>query len=292
MIPIDFDLFRVLIAFAESKNMVEASQRLRISQPAVSQRLQRLQSQMAAPLFAVDGRRKVLTHYGQSLYEFAKDQFARMGHGLEQLNRRYSDGKALVLRVGSQKELFEIFAREVQFSGRLEFRQVTAARSLRELREDHLDVTVTDSPPESHELVSKRLFEGPWRFVFKADLFPRARDFLSLQSELRRRKEIPCVQHRTERLAMDRFLAHQRGGAARFVCKASVEDWASVVALVREGVGCAVVPPFVQAVGAGLRGLDVPHAVVPRSDYFVVYHPKLTRIAAFQKALSFSIRDA
>lgn len=45
----DLELLPVLIAFHESKNLIQAAEKLKISQPAVTQRLQRLQDQVAYP---------------------------------------------------------------------------------------------------------------------------------------------------------------------------------------------------------------------------------------------------
>src|SRR4051794_33298155 len=100
----DASLLKILIAFAESKSLVAASERLGITQPAVSQRLSRLQAGLPQPLYAFEGRRKVLTHYGRALYELAKENEAHLVQGLENLNRRYSSGSGLVMRVGGRKE--------------------------------------------------------------------------------------------------------------------------------------------------------------------------------------------
>ena len=61
----DLELLPVLIAFHESKNLIEAAGKLKITQPAVTQRLQRLQEQVPHPLFAYEGRKKVfiITHF-------------------------------------------------------------------------------------------------------------------------------------------------------------------------------------------------------------------------------------
>ena len=72
MSQVSFDLFKVLIAVAESKNFREAAEKLQISQPAVTFKLRELESTQPLPLFSLEGKRKVLTHFRRSLYELAK----------------------------------------------------------------------------------------------------------------------------------------------------------------------------------------------------------------------------
>src|SRR5438552_468162 len=97
---LDLNLLKTLIAVAESKNFQEAAGRLGISQPAVSFQLKELESRLPAPLFFLSGKKKVLTHYGQALYQTAKGKMDAFHKGLEDLHRHYADPSTLTLRVG------------------------------------------------------------------------------------------------------------------------------------------------------------------------------------------------
>ena len=66
------ELWNVLIAVSESRNFRAAAEKLRISQPAVSFKLKELERHLPLPLFQLEGRRKVLTHFGRALSEVAK----------------------------------------------------------------------------------------------------------------------------------------------------------------------------------------------------------------------------
>ena len=68
------ELLELLVAVAESRNLVEAAARVGLSQPAVSMKLKTLETQLPLPAFARHGKRKVLTHYGSELYLAARTQ--------------------------------------------------------------------------------------------------------------------------------------------------------------------------------------------------------------------------
>src|SRR5690242_5833191 len=113
----DLNLLKTLISVAESRSFQEAAQRLGISQPAVSFQLRQLEATVAAPLFYLSGKRKVLTHYGQSLYETAKRQMHAFGKSLEDLDRNYANPGKLTLRIGGRLEVLAFVSPRISFPG-------------------------------------------------------------------------------------------------------------------------------------------------------------------------------
>ncbi|MGZ3705177.1 MAG: LysR family transcriptional regulator, partial [Bdellovibrionota bacterium] len=99
---LDPNLLKTLISVAESKSFQDAAKRLGISQPAVSFQLRQLEACVPMPLFYLSGKRKVLTHYGQALYETAKRQIDALGKSLEDLDRHYADPAKMTLRIGGR----------------------------------------------------------------------------------------------------------------------------------------------------------------------------------------------
>src|ERR1035437_8708339 len=94
-----FELLRVLIAVGESRNFREAAEKLQISQPAVSLKLKELEAHQPLPIFSLEGKRKVLTHYGRSLYELAKSGAVGLEREIEGLHRVYSSEELLTIRI-------------------------------------------------------------------------------------------------------------------------------------------------------------------------------------------------
>jgi DNA-binding transcriptional LysR family regulator len=129
MIPVE--LLKSLITFVESPNIVAAAERLRISQPFLSKQLKELERQSDQPLFGFEGRKKVLTRYGQDLYRIAKSHMVALENDLQALRLQQESPATHLLRVAGRRELLERMARTLKFKGQLEF-QPMAGREVTE----------------------------------------------------------------------------------------------------------------------------------------------------------------
>lgn len=69
---IDFELYRVFNEVALTGNITLASERLHISQPAVSKSIKSLESQLGGPLFVRTKRGVILTEEGRELHNYIK----------------------------------------------------------------------------------------------------------------------------------------------------------------------------------------------------------------------------
>ena len=69
---IDLELYRVFYTVARCKNMTKASEELHISQPAISQSIKRLESQLGGTLFLRSNKGMSLTSEGKMFYEYVK----------------------------------------------------------------------------------------------------------------------------------------------------------------------------------------------------------------------------
>ncbi|MGZ3694885.1 MAG: LysR family transcriptional regulator [Bdellovibrionota bacterium] len=159
------DLFEILIAAAESRNLTDAAQKLRLSQAGVSSKLKELERQSPLPLFSLEGKRKVLTHYGRELYKIAKANRSSMSSLYENLNREYASAETLTLRVGSRRELFEALAPKIKFPGRVQFVALSSTECIQHLQEHKIDVAISYQLPDSPEIMGKKILESSANLV-------------------------------------------------------------------------------------------------------------------------------
>jgi DNA-binding transcriptional LysR family regulator len=285
----DPELLRVLLAFHESKNLVEAAERLRISQPAVSQRLQRLQGQVAMPLYAFEGRKKVLTHYGVALYDLAKENWKLLEQGYENLNRRYANASELVLKLGGRAELLRFFSELVSFSGRIEFQQMDERQCVQGLHNSVIDIALTPSLSNASEFESHKILESSSRIVFHKKFFDEVESFRDLQKQKKLLLATPSVAHRLEPSLMEAFCRGLKVDSSQLSNKALVDDWPSILALVEGGEGFAVLPGFIALQSRNTRFFDIPHAIIPRQNFYAVFPRKLKKVEVFREALKFNV---
>ena len=69
----DGALLRAFAAFAEERNFTRAARRVGLSQPALFERVQRLQALLELPLYRREGRALVLTEQGVRLAAHARE---------------------------------------------------------------------------------------------------------------------------------------------------------------------------------------------------------------------------
>ena len=70
---VDLELYRIFYVVAKNKHMSRASEDLFISQPAISQAIKKLESQLGGTLFLRSNKGMELTEEGKMLYSYIKD---------------------------------------------------------------------------------------------------------------------------------------------------------------------------------------------------------------------------
>jgi DNA-binding transcriptional LysR family regulator len=82
---------RLFATVVEHTSLNKAAERLNVSQPALSRRIARLESELGVQLFRRVGKRLELTAAGQMTYEFAMELRRFHGDYLQKLNAFKSD---------------------------------------------------------------------------------------------------------------------------------------------------------------------------------------------------------
>lgn len=96
---IDFELYRIFVAVAEEENITKASEKLNISQPAITKQIKNLENQLSIKLFERKSKGVALTKEGKELYEKLKNP-------IEELNRIDSQvGKERFINIGTHNHM-------------------------------------------------------------------------------------------------------------------------------------------------------------------------------------------
>jgi len=96
---IDFELYRIFVAVAEEKNITKASDKLNISQPAITKQIKNLENQLSIKLFERKSKGVILTEEGEKLYKKLKEP-------IEELNRIDEQvGKERVINIGTHNHM-------------------------------------------------------------------------------------------------------------------------------------------------------------------------------------------
>jgi DNA-binding transcriptional LysR family regulator len=146
------ELLRSFAAIVDSGSMLRATERVFVTQSALSLQMKRLEETVQTPLFHRDGRRLVLTPAGDTLLAFAREMLALNDRALSALNGDMLAGPA---RVGMVQDFAEVLLSGVllRFSElnpetQLQVRVGGSHELLELLASDRLDVVLGMGPAD------------------------------------------------------------------------------------------------------------------------------------------------
>lgn len=141
---------------AREGGVSRAAQRLRLSQPAISAQVRRLEASLGARLLTREGRGVVLTETGQLVYRYADELFG-IGRELLETLRGRPQGRPPVLSVGVVNVVPKLIAYRLLKPARhapqpfnLVCREGNAEDLLTRLATHALDVLIADTPAPPH----------------------------------------------------------------------------------------------------------------------------------------------
>ena len=242
----EFRHLRYFLALAEELHFGRAAQRLSISQPPLSLNIQQLEASVGAQLFTRNSRGVQLTAAGQAFVPAARALLAQAGAAMREA-REVAQGQAGELQIGFAGTLLYCGLPQVlqRFQDghpklRLVMRELSSSEQLSELVRDRLDVGFVHTPrvppgfeqilvasqamvaclPQKHALAKARSIalqdlQGQALVVVSRTVSPDYHERILSECELA--GWLPPVVH-------------------------ELRHWLSVVALVAQGQGVALVP--------------------------------------------------
>lgn len=96
---VNFELYRIFVAVADEENITKASEKLNISQPAITKQIKNLENQLSIKLFERKSKGVALTNDGKKIYEKLKSP-------IEELNKIDAQiGKEKVINIGTHNHM-------------------------------------------------------------------------------------------------------------------------------------------------------------------------------------------
>ena len=268
----EFRHLRYFLAVAEELHFGRAAQRLSITQPPLSLNIQQLEASVGARLFDRDSKGVRLTAAGAAFQDAARALLARADEA-RQLAREIEGGAVGRLRVGFVgsvlfRGLPQWLARFQAEHPRIEVRlsELNSQEQVDALVRDELDLGFVHTPRVPPELQVQLLHEDAFLCCLPAD------------HALARRRRIALADLRNEPFVMfSRRASPDYFARIMAMCgslgfqprvRHEVRHWLSVVSVVAQGMGVAVVPAPLQRSGmAGAVFRPLADATLPSPVY-------------------------
>jgi DNA-binding transcriptional LysR family regulator len=282
------DLLEVLIAVGESRNFREAASKLGISQPAVTRKIRELELSQPLPMFNLEGKRKVLTRYGRSLLDLAKEGALDLERKIEGLHRSYSNASSLTVRIAGRYEVLEFLAPLLDFEGRIELIGASSRDATDRLLRHEVDIAVGWARPDSTEIQAKKLFSSKAFLAIHESVLKQRKLTLELASSAAFLCETPSISYLRSGHLLSEWAAHAGVSFEEIPVSRVAEDWRTIATLVEQKAGYAILPGYVLPVSSKIMRIELPARILPAYDFYAMYDSSLKRIKAFQPLLAFA----
>lgn len=275
---------QALVQFIESGSLEKAANKLNITQPALSMQLKKLAAQFDYPVFDYVGKRKVLTPYGQAIYEESVRLLNEIESSFEKIERVFGNPKDQLLRVGCRRELIQISRKRMKFEGTIQFFPMTSKEANEKLLNQEIDVAITRELISSNELTAKLLVANKPCLMVHADLAkgygPR-----SLETHKKFLTETPVILYDQKGSMLTDWLLRMNLDLSQLNIKYICEDWLSILDFVEAGAGYSVVPDSLITPNKLVKTIELPKDSVPSYEYYLVQRKSSLKFPAFARLI-------
>ena len=270
---VNLELYRVCYTVARCGSLTKAAEELYISQPAVSQAIKQLETQLGTPLFNRLHKGMELSAQGGALVYADVEQALRLLGGVEDRLSELKQSATGTLRIGASETIFQyvLADRIVEYHKlypqvKIDLISGVSPKIIDCLRSNRCDVGFLNLPIEEDEGI--RLTES---VALLNDVFVAGEAFASLKGkqlsiwDLQAYPMLLLEPHTIARAAVDHY-AESLG--VHFRPAVEVDSWGFMKQLVAQGMGIGCIPReyAMRRLKAGeLFELQVTPAMPPRS---------------------------
>lgn len=168
---INFELYKIFYFVATNKSITKASSVLMISQPAVSQGIQNLESALNTTLFIRTKKGVILTSEGEELYKYIKEGISYFINGTNKINELKNLDSG-ILRIGASTSLTENYLMKYiskfhRLHPNIEIKIINNLTDnlLYDLRNGNVDIVIGSKFKENKDLKFNYLFSSEYIFV-------------------------------------------------------------------------------------------------------------------------------
>jgi DNA-binding transcriptional LysR family regulator len=282
MHDIPLDLLKTFITFVESVNIDQASQKLGLSQPAVSVQLKRLEGTLPHPLFSFQGKKKVLSHYGRAIYEAIKVDLSEIQKSIGKVNLQYSNSEDILLRIGARKEIFYWLVERINFNSKIQLIDFSTDVSIEKLLNHDIDVAINHKRPDVASIISRPFFDVTAKFMVHKKYLKSKKPTLDLFQDKEFLTNTPCLAYRENPPFLIPWLQYSGVSIDEVPIRIICEDWVVVIKLIEMGHGYCVMPRNFESTDPDVVSVDIPTEVIPPLKFYILYHQDLKKVQALK----------
>ena len=244
---VNLDLYKVFYTVAKSGSLTRAAEELYISQPAVSQSIKQLETQLGISLFNRTHRGMELSAEGGQVIFAKVEEALRLFKETETLVHQIKTSATGTVRIGASDTIFEYFLADkiVEFhekypAVKIELLSGITPETIADLKAGNCDVGFVNLPIERDENLS--LYGNCMRLN---DIFVVSEKYKELTvgvQSLAKLKKYPLVTLERKTVARQAFDGYMKTVGVELTPSIEVGGWDLMKRLVKKGMGIGVIP--------------------------------------------------
>lgn len=277
----DMDLIQSFIFFVQEKSLAQAAMKLNLTQPALSMKLKRFESEFEYPIFEFQGKTKKLTVFGSSVYLEMTILLKKYQESFESIKRKYSKSNKQVIRIGCRREIIAMAANTLQFEGEFIFHPMSSEESIKQLIDNKIDLAISRFKPNSNEIISKLFFSSHSHLVIHKKWFNEQSKSSALTNP-QKMKTIPAMVYGENAELFKEWAKYLRTNYTEFNIKYRCEDWTSLLQLIENGKGFSIMPDTIKSSSPDVIHYPIEKNLVPSNPHYFLYHKSLLKFPSFK----------
>ncbi|MGZ3710295.1 MAG: LysR family transcriptional regulator [Bdellovibrionota bacterium] len=280
---IPIHLLQAFVVFNDSKNIVEASARLRLSQPGLSKQLKQLEEFLPAKAFVLSGRKKMLTPYGLSLHARIKEKIGNLQQVAESAWAEHSEPAKAKVRITGRREILDRLSVGLRFKGRVTFAEAGNDEVISSLIALKSEIGIAHYVPDTAELVARPLFREEFQLAVPRKFFThRPRFDAGLVTSL---QQLPCLAYKVEDELIRSLFSFYSVKNPNVVLSRVTENYSSLSAMMIAEMGWAILPSYVQCDEKSCWTYAIPARALPSRQFYLVYRSEFKATGWFKELI-------
>ncbi|MCM2280350.1 MAG: LysR family transcriptional regulator [Bdellovibrionaceae bacterium] len=276
------------LAFAESKNMQEAAVKVGLSQPALTSHLQQFEKHFPQHVFAMNGRKKVLTPFGEELREVAGRRLKALGADIQDLNRKFQEPGEMRLTIAGRSEVLNRLAPKLEFAGTLVFVDSDGAQAVAGVVDRKFDLAISNHLAKASSLHAMPLFRDS--FGVTAPVSWMGSSTMLNKTLLQSLAAKPYLSYKDTDSHLSALLSAHRIEEPP-VFKRILADWPSLVQMIERRQGWSLVPSMYVQDSAKVKSIPISTSIVYEVSFYCLYRKEHTAMP-WLKALIAELKAA
>lgn len=271
--PVPLYLIESFLKVVESQSLHTAAINLQLTQSALSRQMKTFEEYLPRKVFTLEGRKKVLTAYGQTIYDLLVPQCAPIQGLINQATLAHSEPKNAHIKICGRGELLDPIASSLRFGGKVSFYSMESNQAYENVLARKCDIGIIHSFRDSSELIVKKLFSNCLRIVVSKNLMktkPTTPRELSI-----RLQTLPCLLYKFEDPAVESFLNEYDINIKDLDIVRIYSNYSALIKMMEADMGWSIIPSNVRFDDSKYQIFENRKSSRNRRDFYLCFRREL-----------------